>query len=1045
MTRQRYTIAIVCAVLGVMVSAAPLAAQPAPTRAEREDKAIAVLKSDAAIYDKAKACQELALVGSGRSVDVLAGLLGDKQLGDYARTALEPIDSPNVDAALRNALGALKGRQLAGVVNSTGVRRDVKAVGQLQKIARDRSSGAAPQALWALARIGTSDALKIVSDVLTSGPAELREAAADAALVGAERLLAQKKTAPAIALYTVISKADVEEHLKAAASYHAIVAQGPAGVPQLVAHLRSDSTEMRRVALNAARAMPDAKVTAALAAALPKAPPTVQITLIELLAERGGPESLKAVWTIGSDFLPVQMAVIEALGKIGDGTVVRGLVRAAECSPNEDVVKAAVMSLRTIPGQGADEAILTYVAKGVNVGRHRTDLIGVLVARQYAPTVGTLLTLDLLNFNQDDRIAGFKAFGALAGPKDLPAIISTLARERDATVRPHAEQAIASVARRIPDPAARADAVLAALAKTDKKPLRCSLIRALGGIGGARAYAAVAKVAGDDDADVKDAAIRALTAWPDGHAGPALLEIVKTTKNTTYRVLALRGYVRLLGLDATASPKQAVRKYAEAMALAKRADEKKLVLSGLAGVAHVDALAVVGPHLDDKAVVDEAALAAVSIARATMGASRAEVRAAMAKVASAAKGTASAGEARKIIAQIDKFADAITAWRVTGPYMQEGVTYDKLFDVPFAPETAAAKGVTWRVLPAGTDAKRPWILDLKKAIGGDQRAAYVLTWVHSATAQPARLEMGSDDGIKAWLNGEFVHGKNAPRAAIPYTDKVNVTLKAGWNSLMFKITQNNVPWEFCARLAHRRKGKTLEGIRIDASHEGDWKLPANAASKAAAASDSDKAPAGPTPAKLPAAMPDFSKVPAVALFDGKTFAGWEGNLKSFRIEDGAVVGGTLKAKIPRNEFLCTKKNYADFELRLKVKLAGGKGNAGIQFRTRRIPNHHEVSGYQADMGMQYWGCLYDESRRRKVLASPDKAALAKVLKRDGWNEYVIRCAGPRIQLFINGLKTVDTIERDAKIDATGIIGLQIHGGAASEAWYKDITIRELSK
>ena len=95
------------------------------------------------------------------------------------------------------------------------------------------------------------------------------------------------------------------------------------------------------------------------------------------------------------------------------------------------------------------------------------------------------------------------------------------------------------------------------------------------------------------------------------------------------------------------------------------------------------------------------------------------------------------------------------------------------------------------------------------------------------------------------------------------------------------------------------------------------------------------------------------------------------------------------------------------------------------------------------MGMNWWGCLYDESRRRKVLARADKAALAKVLKRDGWNEYVIRCGGPRIQLFINGLKTVDYTEQDPKIPATGIIGLQIHGGGPSESWYKDVEIVEL--
>lgn len=184
----------------------------------------------------------------------------------------------------------------------------------------------------------------------------------------------------------------------------------------------------------------------------------------------------------------------------------------------------------------------------------------------------------------------------------------------------------------------------------------------------------------------------------------------------------------------------------------------------------------------------------------------------------------------------------------------------------------------------------------------------------------------------------------------------------------------------------------------------------------------------------------------VPIFDGKTFEGWEGDLKIFRIEDGAVVGGTLKEKIARNEFLCTKKSYSDFELRLKVKLLGGDGaNAGIQFRTKRIPNHHEVSGFQADMGQGWWGALYDESRRNKMLAKPDPAKVKEALKVNEWNEYVIRAVGNRIQLWLNGVLTVDYTEEDPKIETTGIIGLQIHGGPPSEAWYKNITIIDLSK
>lgn len=185
---------------------------------------------------------------------------------------------------------------------------------------------------------------------------------------------------------------------------------------------------------------------------------------------------------------------------------------------------------------------------------------------------------------------------------------------------------------------------------------------------------------------------------------------------------------------------------------------------------------------------------------------------------------------------------------------------------------------------------------------------------------------------------------------------------------------------------------------------------------------------------------------AVPLFDGKTFTGWEGDRTIFRIQDGAVVGGSLGGKIARNEFLCTTKTFGDFELRLRTKLLGGDGaNAGIQFRTARIPNHHEVSGYQADMGTGWWGALYDESRRNKVLKGPDQASMKAVVRSGDWNDYTIRAEGPRIRLTLNGVETVSYVEEDPAIAASGVICLQIHGGPPSEAWYKDITIGELTK
>jgi hypothetical protein len=191
---------------------------------------------------------------------------------------------------------------------------------------------------------------------------------------------------------------------------------------------------------------------------------------------------------------------------------------------------------------------------------------------------------------------------------------------------------------------------------------------------------------------------------------------------------------------------------------------------------------------------------------------------------------------------------------------------------------------------------------------------------------------------------------------------------------------------------------------------------------------------------------DQGRAAPVPLFDGKTLTGWEGNLAIFRVQDGAIVGGSLRDKIARNEFLCSTRAYGDFELRLRFKLLGGdSANAGVQFRTRRIPDNHEVSGYQADMGTGWWGALYDETRRNKVLKGPDQERMKGVIKPGEWNDYVIRAEGPRIQLSINGVQTVDYVESDPSVDSRGLICPQIHAGPPSEAWYMDITITELSR
>jgi hypothetical protein len=186
---------------------------------------------------------------------------------------------------------------------------------------------------------------------------------------------------------------------------------------------------------------------------------------------------------------------------------------------------------------------------------------------------------------------------------------------------------------------------------------------------------------------------------------------------------------------------------------------------------------------------------------------------------------------------------------------------------------------------------------------------------------------------------------------------------------------------------------------------------------------------------------------AVRLFDGKSFKGWEGDtVKTWRIENGSIVGGSLVNKVPNNEFLCTTRSYTNFDLKLKFKLTGTEGfiNTGVQFRSKRLTDPaYEMTGYQADLGDKYWASLYDESRRNKTLIAPAESLVKKILKPGDWNDYEVRAENRRIRIYLNGQLTVDYTEPDENIPQTGLIGLQIHGGGKAQVAYKDIIIQEL--
>jgi hypothetical protein len=194
-------------------------------------------------------------------------------------------------------------------------------------------------------------------------------------------------------------------------------------------------------------------------------------------------------------------------------------------------------------------------------------------------------------------------------------------------------------------------------------------------------------------------------------------------------------------------------------------------------------------------------------------------------------------------------------------------------------------------------------------------------------------------------------------------------------------------------------------------------------------------------------VPAIAWPASVSLFDGKSLTGWEGDTKVWRVRDGAIVGGSLEGN-PRNEFLATTRSYTNFILRLEYRFVGTEGftNGGVQVRSERIANPpNEMSGYQADIESGWSGSLYDESRRKRMLATADKQLVRRIEKHGDWNRYEVRCEGRRIQIFLNGERTIDYTESDPAIPQHGLIALQIHGDNKAEAHYRALTIEELNE
>lgn len=582
---------------------------------------LAVLQSDAPLYDRSEACRQLAVVGDKSAVPVLADLLADEQLSSLARQALEAIPDPAAGEALRKALGTLQRKRLVGVINSVGVRQDTLAVRPLIRLLKDPDPEVASAAAVALGRIGTRSAARALEQALGTAPAALQGALCEGLLSCADRLAAGGQIRAAQALFDRLRDPQRPPLVRAAALRGALLIRQPQGLSLLLEQLRSADEAMLRVALWVAqRELPGQEVTQSLAAELDKLPPERQVPLIQALGGRQDPAALPALLAL----LPhgekeVRLAVLQALPRIASGvtgaapnSVVAALIETVG-DPDEDLAKAAQSSLESLPASVV-EAAAREMLKSAEKGRR---LVGIdCIGRRRITNACTLLLQAARDAEPEVRIAALKRLEEQAGPAEIPALLELLVQAPTSDDLDGAEAALAAVCAKTDQPEACTEHLIGLL-EPASPPLKMALLRLLHGLGGSQAGRAVRDAVSDSNAEVRDTAIRLLAEWKTADVAADLWALAQTLPRPADRLLCLRGYIRLAG-NKELSVEQRLAICQQARDLIQRDEEKKLLLGMLGTIASPEALSLGMLYLEDPATREEAGAALLSIAEALL-------------------------------------------------------------------------------------------------------------------------------------------------------------------------------------------------------------------------------------------------------------------------------------------------------------------------------------------------------------------------------------------------------------------------------------------
>jgi len=558
--------------------------------------------------------------GGPECLDPLSRLLSDRKLAEPAVQALLAIRTPGTDRALLKALGQPKGPDKVTVLKALGELRSREATGRVVPYASSQDLKIREAALFALANIGDPRTEFLLSRIdIASSPWE-KVSAASRYLLFAQRLLENGQKDDALRVSrSLLEKCtgSEESQVRCAALTLMTRVLGNNALSSLVEAMDSPDPAFRERALDLAPEIGGEDATGLWIAKAEEVFADARAQIIRMLGRRGDTAALDLIKDgLKSNDKAVRVAAIEAAARLGEDGVAIDLAPLWQTAEEEEAEALKKAFLSFPAGKALPEAVKSFDAASPQAKAAIIDILGQRNAREHA---GIVLAA-ARDENESIRKSALAALGAVVREEDLPQMISLLQTATEPSAIAPLQDALVASAVKIADPEKRADLIIENLEKAQGQK-RVNLLRPLSRIGGENALRTVIAEAQSPDPQVRTIAVYTLANWTEFPASEELLKIARAEASAVSRkfvYLALQGYIRLV-TESGNSAEQKLAFIRNAMVIAREPAETNLVLDALGKIRSGESLSTIAGFLEDPALKNKAAQAAVECALPSAG------------------------------------------------------------------------------------------------------------------------------------------------------------------------------------------------------------------------------------------------------------------------------------------------------------------------------------------------------------------------------------------------------------------------------------------